>query len=698
MSGSKISQCDADGYADVCGTENAAKCRTIEDAYNDQTPPVAQAINDMWGAIPMDWKPPQLKGKEIHNICRNREIMGRDKYTETSLCDFATKLLLVKAGTDDLDKLVYWDKHTSQQNCQFLDQDYGYGGEQNEGDTARSVCERIEKKKDDLLVSTFWIGDKMYTDPSAEIWARMVDKMGAKSVNEVINRTVLSLNPKTVIKQTNECINAVTTNSSNVVTASCDIDFKELKEVMGVNLTPELMLELSKSSASNITQKSNTELVQTCQMSSKMDGLLNMQASVDNQALQKALAESSGEAASASSENYTCNDVSIDMSPCMYVHQKNCCANTVSIESSNVVNVGCNSSVDGIVQERNVRKLQTCNTMTDTTMTTDLATKVFNTTAQTAEATATGTNYTFVILGILVMLGATLFFYISYMKKYALVGIVLGVILMIAGGLFIGYYFRTRIIKGVSYQQPFSVYSDTKTDLSQKMSWGVAMELFDSSPIYKALDFYPDVNEENGQTILEGDLEDGTYSDETKVYVNYKNLPKAWSGTAVFMRDPVYTGTVTPLCKEDIPDDETCTNDNTIHVITKNKTFEEITSLYIGAGLALFGILLTVLSGVMMREAMNLEFNNPMMSSGGGWGGQGSQGGWGGQGSQGGWGGQRSQGGWGGQRSQGGWSGSTQQVLPGQTKLLPGEGGGSERWVNPSDFQFVSQSGERPIF
>ena len=615
---SNISICATDDYyKDICGSEEKGRCAPIEDSFKnvwDDSDTTARAkAEDVWNKIPA--KPFYLEGSSLYDICSDRQIQESavDEDTEVSHCDIATKHILAKSQIQEggiVDR--YWDEHTGQTNCMFLDQDYGYGD--GKGRTARQICEKVEEKKEELLMSEFDLGFIKIMDLTPEATLEAIKSFGADAVNEVINKSTLTLNPKTIVSQRNDCNNKSYINMGNQIIAGCDMDIVALKEAMDVELSPELLKELTRSSVSGVKQLSLLEMVQSCQMSTTMNGLLNMQASVDNQALQQAMAESTGDTASANASNLTCNDISIDMSPCMYINQTNCCGNTIDFEGVNTITAGCNSTVIDIVQEQNAKKLQVCNTITDTSMTTDLASKVFNTTAQTADAESTATDYTVVIIVVLVMFAAAMYFYISYMKKYALVGIVLGVILIIAGALFVTYYFRTRVLKGVTYQLPYSVWSDCETDLTQKTQWGIAKELFDSSPVYKALDFFPDVNESDNRTIIKGDNEDGTYSDGSMTYVDYRNLPSKWSGTAVFMKNPVASGESEGLCIVEPDSEGVCPPENVTYVITKNKTFEEITSLYAGICLILAGILLTVLSGVMMSEAMNDNLLNQQMS------------------------------------------------------------------------------------
>lgn len=598
-----IIKCRKQDHEDVCGsTEEMQSCNTIEDSFRSKWSNASaderEDAENVWGLV--ENKPYEFNGRTIEDICRVRNLHNDPSadHKEISECDTAIKYVLAYQGADDSALLEsVWDTHTSQKECKFLDQDYGDG----KGRTGRDICKKVQVEKEELLSTNIDLGFMEIIDLGPQVAMDIVNSFGADAVNDIINKSTLTLNPKTLVEQRNECNNKFNVNMGNIIESTCDMDLVALQGAMDVKLTPELIKELTRSSVSNVKQLTNLELVQTCQMETTMKGLLNMQATVDNQALQQAMAESTGDTASANASNTICNNISIDMSPCMYINQANCCNNEMNFEGMNRIKAGCNATVTDIIQEQSARKLQTCNTATDTSLTTDLASKVFNTSGQVAEAESSSTDYTMVIILSLLIGAAALYFYITYMTKYALVGIVFGVIMVILGGLMIGYYFRTRVLKGVSYQQPFSIYSGCTTELAQKMSWGDAKELFETSPIYKAIDFFPDINESDNQTLREGDNEDGTYSSGDKVYVNYKQLPNEWTGTAVFMRDPVRTGEMTPLCTKD---EKPCEPKNVILTITKNKTFEEIYTFYGGVALVLVGILITVLSGVMMWESM----------------------------------------------------------------------------------------------
>ena len=637
-----------------CGKDKAVKgcdeevipgsCKTIEDSFiqvwNEATQAEKEELEGIWSTV-MDKVDAAGKPlvtfvrsdipRTLEGICGTRMIVSEEGPKEVSACDRATGYIRAFTEYEDYANTIfgkgpsenctdpslcgYWNMHTGQKDCRFRDQDYGYGYDNpDHNKTPKKICEAINEKKE-VLVNEFKVGNINILDTSPYFYEMMLDTWGASSTNNIINNISVTLEPKTMVEQRNECKNLFTGNLSNKISAKCDLlsDVNALNTLLTSNdivMTPELLMELTQMKITNIVQSNTVESMQNCQMANTMDGLLQMNATIDNQAFQSAISEAKGTGTGASSGNTVCNDIDITMSPCVYVNQTNCCANKIEVISDNNIQAGCNSIIDNVIQDNKITKLQACNALADTTLSTQLASEVFNTTTQVAESKATATNYTVVIIFLLIMVAGAMYVYVRYMKKYAIVGIILGVISILVGVGFIYLFFKNRITRGTIYQDPYSVCDGCKTDLSKKMSWGAAKTLFEASGEYLALDFFPDNYESDERTIKpppedDEDVLDGPNQDAEEypyTFVDYKNLPDDWSGLAVFMAEPNRDGNCLGLCSKILQSDERCPRENKVYSITKNKTLQDFTILGIGIGFFLVGLILAIISIIMMMN------------------------------------------------------------------------------------------------
>jgi hypothetical protein len=638
-----IYDCGKDKVETACADSEKSTplqyCKNIEESFTDvwtrASTSEQDAIENIWSAV-RDKKDsddisvvPSKLNKKLHAICSERQgaTPSMTSPKVVSDCDSAASYIRAFTKYDDYADTIFgkglsdectdanicgfWNMHTGQKDCRFRDQDYGYGykGEEDKyNSTAEELCEK-EKVQENKINNQLKVGKFTFIDTSPQFYDKALDKLGAESVNEIINNISISLEPKTVVSQSNDCSNLFSGRLSNTISAKCDLlsDPEALNTLLSNNdivMTPDLLAELTQMKISNIFQGNVVEAVQNCQMSNTMDGLLKMDATIDNKAFQSAISEAKGFGGNAKSKNSSCSDIDVNMSPCVYVEQSNCCANKIEIASDNTIQAGCNSIIDNIIQDNKINQLQSCNTIADTTLTTQLAAEVFNTTTQTAESTS-GINYVLVLAMILITFIACLYIFVRYMKRFAAIGLVLGIISIIAGIGFTYLFFVNRIVSGTVYQKPYSTCSECKTDLSKKMSWGDAKDLFEASDAYLALDFFPDENETGGRTIIEpldDDDDDvgAVLEDSSVTYVDYNRLPDDWSGLAVFISKPNRDGECLPLCSESIESDERCKPENKIYSITQNKDLQDIAMIGSGLGFLFAGLILIIVYIVMV--------------------------------------------------------------------------------------------------
>jgi len=277
-----------------------------------------------------------------------------------------------------------------------------------------------------------------------------------------------------------------------------------------------------------------------------MDALLGMDSSIDNKAIQEAMAKSET-GGNSESENSICTNMSIDMSPCTFVAQNNCCANVAMVNQNNEILAGCNTDIWDIVQSNVNSSLQTCSTTADTTLTQDLANTIYNKASQSASSKSTGipTNM-LLLLAILplLMVGG---------GGYAVVnsgptgGIIACVLLVIGGLVCLSQYSSSKTSQALIANSPYSVCdeSDFDNDGMQRMQWGQAKLKLKDSDNYTAVDFFPDdtgfISEAahgSGKIITSASETEDVPSNTTTlsgVVGGVENLPDHWVGLAIFI-------------------------------------------------------------------------------------------------------------------------------------------------------------------
>ena len=178
-----IFDCGKDKAIEGCdGDTIPGPCNTIEDAFNKVWIKSSQEEKDelegLWRSV-LDKTDTQgnlfvvVDTGTLKSICSERNIISKQDHKEISKCDRATNYIKAFTEYDDYKDTIfgkgsssnctspescgYWNMHTGQKECRFLDQDYGYGYEGDDR-TAKDICEAVNKEKD-VLVNKFTIGN-----------------------------------------------------------------------------------------------------------------------------------------------------------------------------------------------------------------------------------------------------------------------------------------------------------------------------------------------------------------------------------------------------------------------------------------------------------------------------------------------------------------------------------------------------------
>lgn len=158
-------------------------------------------------------------------------------------------------------------------------------------------------------------------------------------------------------------------------------------------------------------QTSNNAFTQKCQINAISDALTSAAPSIENEALQNAINNTSG--GDTSSESLACTTIDTSTNACSFLRQRTCCKNQARALQSNLLDV-CAQTVTYNEQSNINAGLQNCLIGAGATQTVENDTSVDSTTTQKSENTTGNTNiWLFIVLGI-VILGIGAF---AYSKK-----------------------------------------------------------------------------------------------------------------------------------------------------------------------------------------------------------------------------------------------------------------------------------------
>ena len=483
-----------------------------------------------------------------------------------------------------------WIKYSEQkdsggESCKFADQQYPDLASVDRDD-AVGICQRQQEAgkstMDNIADMTKTLADDTlsFFNPFAGWGNRAIDgAFGsmAKAKNTINTNISVSMKPKTMIQQSNKCLNENQSLQNNTIAGTCSVTPAQFP-----GWTAAEFIEYTHIDVKDITQANVNAAAQTCILNASMDGLLDMDNSIDNQALQTALAEGEN-GGQADSENDICTSMSVEMSPCLYVNQQNCCSSLNTSKQINELLLSCNTDAARVNQSNVNQSIQTCTTSSDTSITQDLANTIFNKGGQEATSKAKTDVMMLLLLALipLIVIGGGVLLtggsmYGMFSGGFGVI-IVASVLIMCGGGLLIYYYTNKKTLPGkFLVDEPRSVCDGVDVVGSEKMSWEQAQKRFNESSTILAVDFFPD--EKGWVTEPEEGETDPTVITLTTMDVN--KLPGYWLGLAVFTNK--------------VPEGE-CTYPYDVKAITRTKEqniSESDAWMYSGYGLLGVGVLI----------------------------------------------------------------------------------------------------------
>ena len=232
--------------------------------------------------------------------------------------------------------------------------------------------------------------------------------------------------------------------------------------------------------------------------------LSKQKATIDNVALQDTINKSKGLMAKSSSTQDTCNSLNLSQSACAYLQDNQCCVNSVAQQADNEISAakGCPMFTDifNVQQKVGQRSLAECQMASSTTISTDMASKIFNQTTQSAQNSSEGITVAFLVV-ILLIIAVILFapvIAVSVVGGKALKAIytALGPILMIAGVVCLIIFAVNGKPEQIEPDRVFRADEDRDDCLTgvhkQRSTYGDALQKLRSKSDYGAMTFFTD--------------------------------------------------------------------------------------------------------------------------------------------------------------------------------------------------------------
>ena len=333
---------------------------------------------------------------------------------------------------------------------------------------ARKACELIETDTDRILGI---IAEKAVTGTT------LAGQFGSVAEARQSMQNILGANfDVTTYTQTeNMCQNLTDTIQENTISgqsAECkktildaytkmalDLNFSEERALEGFMELNTQRLEIS-----DITQENKNVSIQSCVIDSVLDALTNMDASIDNSALQNALNQSTGIMAQSRSSANTCNELDVNMSACKYIQQKSCCRNKISTKQLNEIDPECSLwDINGVTQTNDNRSAQLCNLSASASISDQMAAVLVNKSSQESVNKSEGITASWLIAIAIVILAILLSPII--LIKYAGEKIIsmMGLILFLIGGILFATYWIGQKPEISRNDQPFAMCDATET-------------------------------------------------------------------------------------------------------------------------------------------------------------------------------------------------------------------------------------------
>ena len=253
---------------------------------------------------------------------------------------------------------------------------------------ARSACEQMQERSTEVSdsIRAAAAGATLGMSAIGEGLGKLFGGSDAETKSEVINNIRVEMDTKSMLDQMSKCEGIIQTAQSNVLkgmTEDC------VKMLLASGLSSTEIGQMT--SIKGIAQTNSSNSVAKCKIDMVMDALSNMDVSIDNAALQKAITSAEGLGASAATTQKTCNDISVNMSACKYLSQQQCCSNKIITNQQNLLDVGCSlGAFSDIVQSNENEARAACEMSATSTATDELIGNLKNKVEQDSETTATG--------------------------------------------------------------------------------------------------------------------------------------------------------------------------------------------------------------------------------------------------------------------------------------------------------------------
>ena len=292
-------------------------------------------------------------------------------------------------------------------------------------------------------------------------------KSSAESVQKTMNKISTDLRTSSVAKQMSECNNKIIQTQSNIIEGVSPECINSLKDI----LTPDELRKYVSGSMTDIQQINTANAQNICRINLALEALTKMDASIENSALQKALNEAKGLMSNSESNQDICNDISLKMSACKYISQKQCCANKVNQNQSNVLRAQCTGGqIARILQSNTADAQNTCDMSSQASISDEMKASIKNTISQDAVNKSEGLTMSFLLIFLIIFLvivggpvGITMFTGAKILKY-------IGPILFIIGVVFMALWLISRKPEQTIANKPFSGCKDTKA--LEKLSRG----------------------------------------------------------------------------------------------------------------------------------------------------------------------------------------------------------------------------------
>ena len=266
----------------------------------------------------------------------------------------------------------------------------------NKDKTASDVCKEIQKKAQSK--SFLDVAD----DIVKSIWPiRNPFGSNASSAQTLVNHLNSTMRTSEGVNQTNTCIQNTTQSQSNVING---LDIKCLKNAKKY-MTSDQLFKYSSGGMKDIKQINTANSEAICRINLALQTLTNMDASIDNSALQSALNSAKGLMSNSDSSQDVCNDISVNMSACKYINQNQCCLQHTNQIQSNLINANCTAgAIESILQTNNGNSNNTCQLSAQASISDDFKDTIRNSISQSAKNESEGLTPAFLIILLVIFL------------------------------------------------------------------------------------------------------------------------------------------------------------------------------------------------------------------------------------------------------------------------------------------------------